>query len=207
MWVATSAAITGYFLEENLNYNKDQYRHMLYKPYRVTGYFDAKKPTSDRFFTRENNPIWERFVTLKDPEPASLREGICFKFEGPVLDRCVSRDGSRRLTVIVRKGRSWEGDRTVHVKVKDEERRIENGQIWRFKGKVMPTPKDSRPNHVWSIGQRPSKGSQATLRKHDMLNNICTCNSDIMINVSRFSKTCLPFHTCNTEGLSLLIRL
>jgi hypothetical protein len=55
----------------------------------------------------------------------------------------VSRDGSRRLTVMVGKRRSWESDRTVDVDVTNTGRRIEKNHIWCFKGRVMPPPEGS----------------------------------------------------------------
>jgi hypothetical protein len=105
-----NVTIKGDFLTPNPDFDKDWYRHMLYKTYRVTGKCTSETPSA------------ERFVTLKDPEPiepASLRTGLCFKFTGPVLSYKHLVDDVACVRVLVQKQRNMEEEKIVEVWLRD----------------------------------------------------------------------------------------
>jgi hypothetical protein len=118
-----NATIKGDFFTPNPDFDKDWYRHMLYKTYRVTGEFTSETPSA------------ERFVTLKDPEPiepASLRTGLCFKFTEPVLSYNHLVDDVACVRVLVQKQRNMEEEKIVEVWLRDIGRPITLKEMMRM---------------------------------------------------------------------------
>jgi hypothetical protein len=126
------AAIKSFF--RSGDYELEQLEDMLHKTYRVTGRIRYPNP-----FTR--NPTAEGFETLRDPEPAALRAGICWRFSGTIGFIQAPRNSLVCLSVIVEQvGGTPNQVVDVYLGVGEETRKIKMGEDRAFMGIIRPDP-------------------------------------------------------------------